>query len=318
MPIGSITGTADPITLINAIVNPASVTIVPGSAIFVGNINTLESQSGTFINGGTDIGFDSGIILSSGNALNIPGNILGDQNYDDPSLGIKDPEILGLASPGFDLWNKPWPGGAASGAGDLSQLVGGASIFDPNILEFQFTLGPGAWNLSFDYVFASEEYINYVNSPFNDAFGFFIDGNNIGVLSDGTTIVSVNSINPSVNSGLYRNNVPGYYTSGADYGIFDPANPNFIPSLNLTVEPDGLTTILTAQALNLDGGPQNGPSVVHTARLIIGDVGDNEIDSAVFIRGNSFSATPAVPEPGTLILIGTGLAAIAFMRHRIR
>jgi len=332
MPIGSVTVTADPATLINAIVDVTNITLMPGSFNYVGHVSGL--QSGTFINGGTDVGFATGIILSTGRADNVQFNILNDQNYGSTNLDLlKAPEIRGQALPRSDLWSTGW-GGPVSGVDDLKILarrdintpLDSIEVFDPNVLEFGFTLGVGAWNLNFDYVFASEEYVNFINSPFNDAFGFFIDGQNVAVLSDGT-IVSVNSIFPTdpnndtpaviaaAHSQFYRNNVPGYFTQAQYLADEDPntgAHPNpTIPSLNLTIEPDGLSTVLAAQALTLGPGQ-------HSVRLIIGDLASNEVDSAVFVRGGSFSATPVIPEPGTLILIGTGLAAMAFVRRRIR
>jgi hypothetical protein len=81
----------------------------------------------------------------------------------------------------------------------------------------------------------------------------------------------------------------------------------------LGIEPDGLTKVLQTQSLVLSEGE-------YTARLIIGDLGDNALDSAVFIKGNSFSASavPAVPEPGTLILFGSGLVGVGLLRRRNR
>lgn len=65
--------------------------------------------------------------------------------------------------------------------------TGGNSTFDPDlaniaqqpvtyggILEFDFS--PAIDKASFDYVFGSEEYPEYVHSFFNDVFGFFVSG----------------------------------------------------------------------------------------------------------------------------------------------
>jgi hypothetical protein len=299
----TITGTADATALANAILDTNSVTLVSGSATYYGAGGAF--QSATFAGGGTDVGFDNGIILSNGGVTNIPGGTLGDN----PKVA----EVLRQQLPRGDNWSAIWDYSSVQGFSDLAAISGNAQaeIYDPNSLEFSFILGEGAWNINFNYVFASEEYINFVGSDFNDAFGFFIDGQNVGILADGT-VVSVNSINPDTNAQLYRNNVPGYYLAD-DYFSKDPT----IPSLFLNIEPDGLTAVLTTQPILLNGGTQLNP-VVHTARLVIGDVADPELDSAVFIQGNSLSATPAVPEPGTLVLLGTGLAAAGLLRRRSR
>jgi len=266
-------------TLVNYI--SRSEEIIPGIVI--------ENQSGTFEGGLNTIGIEDGIILTSGSVRLIP------------LLQEKGIEEIGDENSGFDRWNTQWdPINAPSGDSDLSSLVDGARIFDPNILEFEFTLDESqvSWDLHLEYVFASEEYVNFVNSQFNDAFGFFIDGVNYATLDNGD-VVSANTINPLTNSEFYRNNVPNTDETGAEnpYGY-----------LNLDFEPDGLTTVLTLQSPTLFPGQ-------HTMKLIIGDVEDSQLDSGVFIRSDSFYATPTIPEPGTLILLGSGLLGLVVLRN---
>lgn len=304
----------------------SNITLIPNTLTLFGVGGATQSATFDYPVGTTnpDLGvrsdgipFNSGIILTNGRAVDIPGNSLGDENYSNPSLGIKFPEAIGLGS-GSNAWDTPIPfgndtTGAAAALGMLASflhLPANTQFYDANVLQFQFTLPitSGAWNLSFDYVFASEEYIDFVNSPFNDAFGFFIDQTNVAVLSDGITPISINSINPVANSDLYRNNVPGCSTSPCP----NPNPPSFTwDSLNLDLEPDGLTQVLPSQTITLGAGQ-------HTATLVITDVNSPSLDSAVFIREGSFVATPAIPEPGTLILIGTGLAALGLLRRRHR
>jgi len=57
---------------------------------------------------------------------------------------------------------------------DLSVLAAGFQTFDASILEFDFI--PQSDTLKFNYIFGSEEYPEYVNSGYNDVFGFFISG----------------------------------------------------------------------------------------------------------------------------------------------
>ena len=300
----AITGSANATALASAILDNTTVTLVPGSATIYGLGGA--SQSATFTGGGTDIGFDTGIILSNGNAINI-------QNTYAP----KSPEATG-ASNGDDVWSTGWDFAPTTvNVSDLAALAGVTEIFDPNILQFSFNLGPGAWNLSFKYVFASDEYIDYIGSGFNDVFGLFIDGTNVGTLSNGT-IVSINNINPISNPSSYRNNVDGYSSLARQ---LDPnvTSPDY-PSSNLNIAPDGLTTVLVTQTIALNGGTVLSPTS-HTARLAIGDVGNANVDSAVFIQGSSFSATPgtpAVPEPGTMLFVGAGLVIIGSLRSRLR
>jgi len=183
---------------------------------------------------------------------------------------------------------------AMAGYAPLNALIPGYSTLDASILAFSFTTSTN--NLYFNYVFGSEEYNEYVGSIFNDVFAFFLDGtlvtNNIATLPDGT-VVAINTINNGSNSAYYRDN-----TGGA-----------------INTQYDGLTTVLQASALGLSAG-------THTIVLAIADSGDYIYDSGVFLQG--FGGTPVdpntpIPEPGTMMLLGSGLAGLAsYGRKRFR
>ena len=163
---------------------------------------------GDDIAGGTDkIGISDGVVLSSGNVASVVGpNLLGKHNH----------FILQLP-----------------GDPDLDALVG-AATFDATVLEFDFI--PSADKVFFQYIFASEEYNEFVNSAFNDVFAFFINGVNCATIGDPRVPVSINNINNGnpfggggPNAALYQNND---IASGA------PIN----------TEMDGLTVALTCEA----------------------------------------------------------------------
>jgi hypothetical protein len=319
-------GTTDAAELISHLVDTSSVTV--GSSILFGfsgeddyDDKIQAFQSGWFEpqlgNTTTDI-FTTGIILSSGSANNI-------QNPN-----TRDEETLESPAPNSGDYTKAW---RTSGANVLQQFtdpleapyladalrkltsaLGVNEIYDPNVLQFHFTLDPGDWNLRFRYVFGSDEYVNYVNSQFNDAIGLFIDGINVVTLSNGA-IISVNNINPLLNSDHYVNNI--LYNPDKN----DLSKDQIVPNPYMDVSLDGLTDTLTS-TITLQGGTEN-ERIDHVATLIIGDINSNnapdyDVDSAVFIEGGSFKAVPAVPEPGTLFLLGTGLAAAGLLRRRIR
>jgi hypothetical protein len=161
-------------------------------------------------------------------------------------------------------------------------------------LEFKFTVDAGN-SLFFNYVFASEEYNEFVGSGFNDSFSFLLDGTNIALIPSTSTPVTINNVNLGSNSAFYKNNSPG---------PFD-------------LQYDGLTTVLTASALNLSAGE-------HTIKMTISDVGDSSLDSGVFIQGNSFSNNPtpptgSVPDGGTtLALLGLSLAGLAGLQRKFK
>ncbi|MBE9050197.1 PEP-CTERM sorting domain-containing protein [Nostocales cyanobacterium LEGE 11386] len=242
----NITTTNDPNALVNQIL---------GGGITVSNVtyNGAPAASGIFTNGlSSGIGIDSGIILTTGDAsLAVGPNSL-------PNSGV----------------NNGLPGDT-----DLNSLIPG-STFDATVLEFDFISETG--NLFFNYVFASEEYNEFVNSNFNDVFAFFLNGENIALIPGTTTPVSINNVN-----------------GGNPLGV-DASNPAFYINNNtgaFNIEYDGFTTVFTAQATGLVAGSTN------RIKLAIADVGDSVLDSAVFIQASTFSGMPPqpVPEPTTML-----------------
>lgn len=238
---------------LNSGLTPAGlVTALLGPGVSVSNVtfNGVNVAAGTF-NGGTGIvGFESGIILSSGNIAFVPG-----PNTQDDISGVN----TGLGDP------------------DLTALIPGYTTFDAVVLEFDFQC-TGTQVIQFQYVFTSEEYNEWVNSPFNDVFGFFLNGVNIALVpgSSGTpvSINNVNCDNPyNPPTGSYCNLFINNDCSDIPPGSF-PCNGV------RDIQMDGLIVILTAT------GTLN-PGLNHI-KLAIADAGDQVLDSNVFIRGQSF------------------------------
>jgi gliding motility-associated-like protein len=135
---------------------------------------------------------------------------------------------------------------------------------------FEFDVYAATSELEFNYVFGSEEYPNFVGGNFNDIFAFFISGpgltpnTNIAVLGDGTTPVSINTVNDGI---------------GGVGGPIDPTTGDVIYINNaggLSLPYGGYTTVLTARA---DVVPCN----YYHLKLAIADRGDSSYDSGVFI-----------------------------------
>ena len=129
--------------LLSSGVTVSNVTFNGSSTIPTGaNADMIGYFSGT-----SNIGLPTGVILNTGNINDAPGP--NDSGFD----GIDN---------------------GTSGDPDLDQLAAGAFLgtYNAAVLEFDFETVTDA--ISFRYVFASEEYNEYVCSSFNDVFGFFV------------------------------------------------------------------------------------------------------------------------------------------------
>ena len=260
---------------------------------FCSNVSNVRATGtdfsiGNFFNGGEVIGMDDGIIISTGRIENATGP------NESPSTG-------GFIGTFTDE--------------DLSQ-VATAGIFDVSGLSFDFV--PLSNRVSFTYVFASEEYCEYVGSVFNDVFGFFVSGpgisgsfsnNGINVAKVPATNdnVSINTINHLSNQGLYVRNE---LLVDSDFcGI------SFAQEEGLTIEFDGFTKPLRAEFDVI-------PCETYTIRLMISDVSDADWDSAVFLEMNSFDiggnlSITALSETGQDTLVSEGCTDGLFRFERI-
>ena len=222
---------------------------IAGNNVDITNIqlNCPPGAYGTFEGGPGAVNIDGGIILSTGFADDAEG-----PNTLDGSL----------AFPGQDA-NTPI---GSPGDAQLSQsITPNVSTVDACILEFDVYAPTDL--LTFNYVFMSEEYLEFVGSPYNDIFGFWIRGP--GILDGSTdslisaipntlTPITVSSVNNNTNSSYYINNPAGEV--GTAY--------------------DGYTTLLTAAS------PVTPCNTYHL-RMAIADGIDQFFDSGVLIEEGS-------------------------------
>ena len=247
-----------------------------------GDLVTL--QTGSFAAPDIDFPIEEGLVMATGNAqMMIPGG----------DAGIID-----------NLTNDP----------DLAVLAG-QNVNNCAIIEFDFTVESDS--VIFDYIFASNEYTGFTCSSFNDVFGFFLSGEgisgpftspypdgaiNIALIPGSETPVGVNTVNSGTPSG------------GNPQPCLD-ANPNFVEDSQYFVNNtggqsgiasylNGHTTLLTAR-----GGIVCGET--YHIKLGVANASDQGLQSAVFLRKGSFSASGEVflnvnPSLPGVDLTGTG------------
>jgi len=234
-----------------------------GSGINISNVRYTGADlaAGTFTGGTGIIGFEEGIILSTGRIDHVIGpNLFPDISWENDMPGDADlDEVLRRYRSNEPIHMMEWP----------EEEFEFNRTYDAAILEFDFV--PQGNVVQFEYVFSSDEYNEFVGSPFNDVFGFFLNGENIAIIpGTADTPVAINYVN------LLRN--PGYYRNNDVHDIWNP------PAVEINTEMDGLTTVLTATG-------QVNRGVTNSIKIAIADVGDDIYDSNVFIRAMSFEAS---------------------------
>ncbi|NLL28211.1 MAG: hypothetical protein GX259_05390, partial [Bacteroidales bacterium] len=204
----------------------------------------------------TNLGLSSGFMMATG-YVNHPTKPIGS-----PSSNLLDVQL----SPNYT-------------DADLTAIVGGG-VNNAASIEFDFI--PVSDTIRFRYVFASEEYPEYVCSQFNDVFAFFLSGpnplggnynkRNIARIPGTNLPVAINTVNPGV-SGVHGK--PANCTSLA-YSSYYVDN-----TYGVDIIFDGFTVVLTAWAVVV-------PCEEYHIKLAIADVTDRRLDSGVFFEENSF------------------------------
>lgn len=250
--------------------------VLVGKGVTVSNV-TFRGKSaaiGKFDGSQSNIGVSEGIILSTGTVLD---------EVDEKGMK-KGPVGPNNNSGATTNWN-----GVSTeyGDSDLEDLVNG-NTFDAVVLEFDFI--PQGDTVEFQYIFASEEYPEFVFS-FNDVFAFFISGpgisggvQNLAIVPGTSEPVSINTINSSTNTSLYRSNGNGQ--SGAQF------------TDSKVVQFDGFTVPLTAMS-------KVTPCKTYHLKIAIADVADGSYDSGVFLKGGSLSSSPRfIPNQNSSVDVG--------------
>ena len=211
---------------------------ISGSGVQISNpVIVCHSQGyGEFSYTGNILGINDGILLTSGTI----DNAVGPNNVE----------------------NKTFQ--ASTSGNSILNTVTGRTTYDA--CRFEFDIIPSGDSLKFNFVFASEEYNEWVGSQYNDVFGFFISGPGItgdpGIGSDhniarvpGTNqAVTINNVNNGSNSAYYFDNAGGPF-----------------------VQYDGMTRGLKAVS-------QVQPCQTYHLKLIVADASDKKFDSGVFIE----------------------------------
>jgi outer membrane protein OmpA-like peptidoglycan-associated protein len=223
-----------------------------------------KSSLAYFHNDSSNLAIKDGIILSTGRAMMVNGP------NDKRNSGTS---VFGM------------------GDDDLARVIYGET-YDATALEFDFV--PEQDSISFNFIFGSEEYPEYVGSRFNDVFAFFLSGpgikikRNIAMIPNTFLPVAINNLNYKKNQQYYVDNNFFFDKKGELKKKY--LKPKYQDAYKRSLQYDGYTTLLPAQANVI-------PFRTYHIKIVIADVGDHVYDSGVFLEGGSFRSRKAKMKP---------------------
>lgn len=204
------------------------------------------NQIGSFNAAGSNIALPTGIVMSSGDVSTlVPGG-----NPSTDYSGPGDPMILATAQ---SVSTNPSAG-----------LI--TSTHDAAVLQFDFI--PLGDTVKFRFVFGSEEYTTWINTQYNDAFGFYLTGpnpaggnytnSNLALVPNSTLPITISTIHPGLNSQYYIGTPIGHSLNG------------------ITVPIEIVFAVVCGQTYHF--------------KFAIADCNDGVLDTGVFLEGGSFSS----------------------------
>ncbi len=239
------TGTT-PSALIQQRLAGAGVSLSGGS--FNGSTAAItSSQIGVFNSGNSQFPINTGIVMTTGNRSSVAQSS-SSFSGDPMASGASDPQLAAIAT---------------------------NTLNDKAVLDFTFVAFSDTF--AFNYVFASEEYPQYVCSSYNDVFGFFVTGVdpvlgtnrtwNVALIPNSVLPVSINTVNGGVSAGSASPCVltnTQYYHTNTSYPVFN----------GYTVKLAAASSIMACREYQM--------------HLAIADAGDQNYDSGVFLEDGSF------------------------------
>lgn len=257
--------------------------VLLGEGVTAFNISYVGGmdQLGQLVNGDdSQYAFDEGLVMSTANSRGIGcssstcGDCLGD--------AVTDSALLSLANSVPEL---------------IGQSFTVESLHDVSILEFDFIVTGDS--IGFDYIFGSDEYEQWINTPYNDVFGFFLSGPGIegpyaspagfpgGAIniagvpgSDPNLPITVSSVNSTLNSEFYVANLPydGICINGytAVFHAGYPVQCGEVYHIKLAIA-DGTDTGLESVVILEQGSFVSNVPVQVSESLDVGGEGENVI-----------------------------------------
>ena len=285
--------------------------VLAGGGVDIINIQySVGTGNIGFFNGKkSNIGLDSGLILSTGKVIDAIGpNNMGNQGSSNNLPGDADLQLL---SPNFPTYDATW---------------------------ISFSFSPQANQVKFRFVFASEEYPESIAKNFNDVFGFFIAGpgftgaQNIALVPATLDPISIQTINSNTNSSYYIDNTNGASVQFDAFTKVIEITANVQPCENYTLK----FAIADVKDFIFDSGifieAQSFQSVdpravkAYEQKLLVSECDSSgfvitrinpdksqAIEVNYYFEGTAINGTDYIPTPANKVIIAAGVTS-AFVK----
>lgn len=244
-------------------------------------VNSINWSTGTKFGSTNGIGYfentnpnfplSSGVILSTGNVMNVPGPNTTDLNDGNVAWG-KDSDL------------------------EDALLKAGITMKSTNATFLEFDFVPFSPNFDFKFLFASEEYGTF-QCDFSDAFAFLLTNKSTGTTTN--LAVVPNSTDPisvvTIRNSLYNSSCTS--VNANYFGVFNGGSNAATSATNF----NGQTVLMSASSNSLI------PFTTYHIKLVIADREDNQADSAIFLGANSFNVGQDVLGPDLTIANKTAI-----------
>ncbi len=279
------TGTQNTTTLINALLGGGGTGIQVTGVTLSGHQDTLDfgtpeaplvvtlTSSGTYTNASGTYGIGAGVVLSTGGVeaaapLSYPGYSDGANTLTNASFAYGFSGVP--TTPAQDILLDPLTGIDPATMQPYDH-------FDATELLIEFDMAQGFDTVAFDVAFGSEEFEEFVGSPYIDAFGMFLNGANVAFVGG----QPVNIDHPDMAT-----------TAGTE--------------LDGVLAPGGNPRLTFSGAVNPTG---------NTLRFIVTDTSDPIFDTTVYFSALRGEVVPE-PATGALLMAGAAGLFAAQRRRR--
>ncbi len=183
--------------------------------------------------------------------------------------------------------------GGAVAEPDLKQLSGGGAVYDAGYIEFDFR--PSTDSVKLNYVFASEEYHELVNSGNNDVFGIFLSGPGIDgeFTNNAINMGTIPGSSDPVNAGTVNFGEGGVTCTGKPDSC---VNCQYMLDNSQSEDTAFYFLIYDGYTTAMDASAEIQPGQWYHVKISIADIDSPGFDSGIFLSEGTITGDTVITD----------------------